>query len=405
MAIAFAIPMLRLAFDQYLWDRSAIIPVLIAGFALACGGVPGERDGTVDTGIVILDEFRTIRAELARELGDTVPGNPGELIDVVGIAMLPGGIAVADRGADNIKIFGRDGHHVATLGRTGSGPGEFRQLSWIDYANSGHLVTFDATLNRFTAFELNGAIVNEHQPALASDYAYVRPLGTFDDGSIFAVASGDYDLRTNLGLARAGAEFMKLWLGDGSTRNIAALPGDEWLNYQGVAAFGRMRPPFARSGLAVPIQNDWYYVDSEQSSLIKFNSSGDTIDEVVLPINRRPLTPRSARALMEDAIMSYPEDQRPRIRSVLHGVPIHTTPPVAVELLADGGSRAFVRVFGPFASPQLWLVIDDREHSDRFGLLELPAGYRLLRVEGKEAFALTENQRQGNQLLVTLLIE
>ena len=86
---------------------------------------------------------------------DGTPATQFESITGVG-RLSNGGIAIANRGGTNdIRIFDARGRHVATFGRTGSGPGEFRRLEWI--AQSGDTAwLYDSGLQRVTSVLLAG---------------------------------------------------------------------------------------------------------------------------------------------------------------------------------------------------------------------------------------------------------
>ena len=79
-------------------------------------------------------------------------GTPAkQFVRVMGVARLSdGGIAVANRGTNDIRIFDARGRHIATFGRTGEGPGEFRRIEWV--GRSGDTAWFhDSGLQRITA--------------------------------------------------------------------------------------------------------------------------------------------------------------------------------------------------------------------------------------------------------------
>ena len=76
---------------------------------------------------------------------------------IMGVGRLSnGGIAIANRGGTNdIRVFDARGRHVATFGRTGAGPGEFRRIEWV--AQSGDTAWFyDSNLQRVTSVLLSG---------------------------------------------------------------------------------------------------------------------------------------------------------------------------------------------------------------------------------------------------------
>jgi len=84
-------------------------------------------------------------------------GTPAtQFVRVMGVGRLSdGGIAIANRGTNDIRIFDARGRHVTTFGGTGEGPGEFRRLEWI--GRSGDTAWFyDSGLQRVSAVLLSG---------------------------------------------------------------------------------------------------------------------------------------------------------------------------------------------------------------------------------------------------------
>ncbi|MEX2609452.1 MAG: hypothetical protein WEA24_05860 [Gemmatimonadota bacterium] len=59
---------------------------------------------------------------------------------------------VTSYGAGQVFVLGPDGQHVATIGRSGEGPGEFRTISELAWVN-GHLLAYDYRLLRRSHFD------------------------------------------------------------------------------------------------------------------------------------------------------------------------------------------------------------------------------------------------------------
>ncbi len=73
-----------------------------------------------------------------------IDGNKVELVDVNGVIRLSSGIiAVASNSSNNIRIFSGTGKLIKTLGRFGSGPGEFAGL-WGIWRVRDTLIAYDA---------------------------------------------------------------------------------------------------------------------------------------------------------------------------------------------------------------------------------------------------------------------
>lgn len=64
-----------------------------------------------------------------------------------------GKLAVADRGATEVRVFTPSGEFVATFGGSGSGPGEFQDIGGLLLMPSGELGVIDGLQNRITFFD------------------------------------------------------------------------------------------------------------------------------------------------------------------------------------------------------------------------------------------------------------
>lgn len=67
-----------------------------------------------------------------------------------------GRILVYDRKTQDVRMFGPDGKVVKTIGRLGSGPGEFRDAEGIAIARDGKIWSRDAANARFSVFSSEG---------------------------------------------------------------------------------------------------------------------------------------------------------------------------------------------------------------------------------------------------------
>lgn len=94
--------------------------------------------------------------EVARLVGGT--DDPGELINPGSVAVdAAGRIYVAERDPSVIKLFAPDGTFLRTIGRQGSGPGEF-QVPFIAVAGE-HLYVHDPRQSRTSLFDTAGTYI------------------------------------------------------------------------------------------------------------------------------------------------------------------------------------------------------------------------------------------------------
>lgn len=85
-----------------------------------------------------------------------------------------------------LKVFGPQGRVLRTIGRSGSGPGEFQQTRGVCRADGDTLIAFDFALRRASVFTTDGAFVR----TVVTDSRPV-PLGSgcFGDGSVVMFAN------------------------------------------------------------------------------------------------------------------------------------------------------------------------------------------------------------------------
>ncbi len=83
------------------------------------------------------------------EDGDTVEMFSGAY---TALLLADGSLAVANNGSHEIRIFDSAGQHLRTLGRGGSGPGEYRGYLTVYQGDDGRLAVFDAATQRVTSY-------------------------------------------------------------------------------------------------------------------------------------------------------------------------------------------------------------------------------------------------------------
>lgn len=70
-----------------------------------------------------------------------------------------GSIVVADRGASALRMFDQNGQAVRTVGRRGSGPGEFQRVDWLGQCGPDSLFVWDRVGQRLSVIDAQGRFV------------------------------------------------------------------------------------------------------------------------------------------------------------------------------------------------------------------------------------------------------
>lgn len=161
----------------------------------SCEEVPARADGVwVDTlrgGRVVVSNPDSPSARAARvptlveelRIG-SVEGDCDAFGDVISLAVDdPGRIYVADLGANTIRVFSPRGACLQTVGREGSGPGEFAMLAGI--VRSPHsLWAMDAGAHRLTVFDSTGAVRASRWLGPPMSARFPWPLRVDNDGRV-----------------------------------------------------------------------------------------------------------------------------------------------------------------------------------------------------------------------------
>ena len=173
---------------------AALLPVLAA-----CGGGGGAgASGVVVTdsaGVRIVQSDRpawkdggewTVEDAPSLDIG-VLDGEAAYQLDGVrSVARLSDGrILVGSSGSSDLRLFGPNGRHLASTGREGGGPGEFRGLQWAGVGAGDTLLAWDAREKRLSVFSPEGALVRTVQPQ-GPRGQFPLVAGVLADGSIVA---------------------------------------------------------------------------------------------------------------------------------------------------------------------------------------------------------------------------
>ena len=152
----------------------AKIAVALAGVAAASCGT-GERDvgtsvGYDSAGVTIIENpgpDRPLGVDVTW-LADLIPPDSALTVVSRGVTAdeVTGRIYVADRPNDRVVVFDSSGRYAGTLGRSGDGPGEFRDPAAVSMDPSGSLVVWDSRRRILSRWSSGGDFLGEERPDL-----------------------------------------------------------------------------------------------------------------------------------------------------------------------------------------------------------------------------------------------
>ena len=103
------------------------------------------------------------------------------LFGVSSATILRGQVIIAESSASRLLAYSPDGELLSTLGRGGSGPGEFQSVGMVQ-AVGGRLRVFDRTLWRITEFDEDGVLTATVNLLIPAPFATGDVVGFLADG-------------------------------------------------------------------------------------------------------------------------------------------------------------------------------------------------------------------------------
>jgi hypothetical protein len=196
---------------------AATVCVIAVSVLGACGGpsVSDSRPTFTDSAGVTLVDLPSIAAAGTDVLAlSTEPlltigveqGDPAKEFDRIPVVRFldSGGVAVANRGSADVRLFGPDGAHLRTLGRAGEGPGEFAGVNWMQTFGGDTIAVLDSELRRVTTFDEAGDVVAITTFAGAEGYPWPRDFRMPNGGfAMFWDVNSLFD-RVNAGEVHVG---------------------------------------------------------------------------------------------------------------------------------------------------------------------------------------------------------
>ena len=334
-----------------------LLPLALLSLAAACGGSarqPKLATATVDTlpgGIVSVTSTGPTRwtdsagdhrlVERSRVGGEDGVGV--ELIEPQSIALDDAGrLYVADTKPAVIKVIGRDGKLVRTIGRDGEGPGEFKVA--ILATHGSNLIVHDPQLARTTVFDTSGKYLR----SWSSSCCYWTDIGVDRDGIIYipTMGQGPND--------KAAIHFAR-WRLDGTAVDTIAVPGhgDDAKRWTITTGSGGKNKAMMSTQVPFTPQVRWtvnpaggvIYGFSDDYKLAVSPSGKDTTRLFGRSWTPEPLTDARKDARVEAMIQNMKGNwDETLIRNAFHKSDIPNTVPAFESLDADRDGNVWVRL-------------------------------------------------------------
>ncbi len=285
------------------------------------------------------------------------PAGPEDLLlaGVVGAARLPdGGIAIADAGNFRVLFVDGAGRMVATVGRQGDGPGEFRLPQWMGPCRDGTVGVVDASPARITFLSPNGGLVGT--APLPPGFGFDLPLRCLGEGKIVLllnrirrqISPGEF-IGQPTALARTR--------GSSGLDTIALRGTQDYYVAKLIGAYADV--PLGRATLAAAGPDLLYLATNDEGEVSVFDMAGAERGRFRARIARRRVSRADWTRAIEYRIDAEPLLETQKVlRSVLAELPVPREFPRIDRIHADAGNNLWVRTFDNFGTTvATWIIV------------------------------------------------
>ena len=294
---------------------------------------------------------------------------------VVGALQLPNGNIVIANGATNeLRLYDSTGIWMASLGRTGQGPGEYEYLRAIGRCHPGGFVGFDLhwQMNTYGG----DATFKEKTPLRAPDGMSPYNLACDDQGHVLILGWGRESLQGPIIGFFATRDRLVLSNGTGA---VMANFGERLVSER-IGTERGSRPHPAGRATVFALHDGVVYVGSgERFELELFDLNGQLHTLLRGPPIPLQMTDSLKSAYSDWAVSRIPADRQPAVRSEIAQWQWPETFPAFTSVVIDDGGVAWVRAFNfDSRKPEVWSLFDPRR--GYLGDLALQEGQSLLQA-------------------------
>jgi hypothetical protein len=291
-----------------------------------------------------------------------------------------GRIVVANAGSQQIRWYDARGRHMASAGREGGGPGEFRGLNTLRRLPGDSVLAYDLMAFRLSWFDPGGRFVRS-MPLQPVDQVPPRFVDRFADGSLLLSSS----VRTMGNSTQSGIRRdTLLWLragADGVPVDSLPVTAGAESSFQFMMEGGQIQSmnilnlPFMRNVHTAASGNRYWQGTTDAYEIVLRRADG-TPERIV----RRGMEPMPVRGAWLDSLRRVQvAEHGPEAGKSLDQVQIPERLPAFERLLVDDGGNLWVqRTPMPGIVPPEWDVFD--AEGQMLGTVTMPAGFRATHI-------------------------
>ena len=293
------------------------------------------------------------------------------------LRLADGRVVVANGRPMELRVFSSTGELVKTLGRAGSGPGEFRNLTGIQLLAGDSILVFDPALRRVSLFSAATGFLSSTQIATSRGTAATAGLtgivGRLEDGTV--IATGRAAPENAAGYQAPLQPIVRL---------NPALDSGAIVDQVHYTDMFIGRPPSGGLDVRVPSfgprttylvdRNWWYIARSDAYGIRRFDRSGRMDLAIRFAWPARSLTDIDVRATQDSVLRAQGRTDPSHIKADMDH---YRSAPRFQTVVADAEHNLWVRQSGPSGSTRSeWIVF--RSDGSIAAQAELPDGASVL---------------------------
>ncbi|HVT43401.1 MAG TPA: 6-bladed beta-propeller, partial [Thermoanaerobaculia bacterium] len=371
----------------------SVMLILAAVTATACASDGGSASRSItrdSAGVTIVES--TSAAWNAAEAW-TISGDPLLDIGVVdgpaeyqlyrassAVRLSDGRVVIANGGTNELRFYDPEGRHLASIGRSGEGPGEFQDLQRVWILPGDSLLAYDFLPSRLSVFSPDGEFVRS-QHYSSPDGRQILIRGPLADGSIIAAGVPIWSSPgAASGVVRDSVPYYRYDpLGTvphtfgrfPSAEVFRIVTGDDW-QLTGV--------PFARVPVTAVAGNAVHFGSASTYELYTYSANGELERVVRLSMQPRAVTAADIDQYRRERLeLAEREGMRPSMERMLSVLPFPGTMPPYDRAIADSEGNVWLSDYRPARhEPATWRVFSP--DGVFLGSIDAPAQFEVIQI-------------------------
>lgn len=321
----------------------------------------------------------TVAARPAFSVGGAPDDPRYQLLEVSDATRLSDGrIVVANGGTGELQVYGARGEHLASVGRSGDGPGEFRRIASLQRGPGDTLLVFDRQHQRVSVLTARGTLARSL--ALGEQVQAQGAVGRFADGRWYARSADRMRPGADGALLRDTVGFALLSADLGRPATFARLPGMVTASFRGLGGEPGIRTaPFSPFAVHSVFERCLYVSSGEGFDVWLFSSAGRPVRQVRNPWPRQRATAAHGRAWRDAMLQHVPAEARQPMQAVLAAIPLPAALPALHALHVDALGYVWLQQYAvPFGPGRDWIVLAPDGRA--FGRVRLPVALEVFEI-------------------------